>query len=175
MKPTIDELLPLQALHLQPVLVAAGAVGEVGALGDDPLQADCRPGGRTPRRPPRRGRPSGSASPLAGEELGERRLAVEERRAAQVVAVEVEQVEGEVDEVVAGGLGQRVLERLEAGGAVGLQHHHLAVEDRLLARAALRGLAGHRGEAVGPVLAVAGDQPGLAVVGSRRARGSRRT
>ena len=35
-----DELLPLEALHLEPVLAAAGVVGEVGALGDDPFQAE---------------------------------------------------------------------------------------------------------------------------------------
>ena len=99
---------------------------------------------------------------VAGEQLVQRLLAGEERRLAEVVAVEVEEVEGEVDEVVLPVLGEGVLEGLEAGGAVRLQDHHLAVEDRLDHRELL-GLAGHRGEAIGPVLAVAGDQTGLAV------------
>src|SRR6185369_14900887 len=101
-------------LDLQPVLAPAAPVGLPGALGDDPLQGEgaglavevvsLPPDVLGEADLPGRGR---------GEDLGQSLLAVEEGRLPQVVAIEVEEVEGEVDEILVAAPAQSVLERLE--------------------------------------------------------------
>jgi hypothetical protein len=78
------------------------------------------------------------------------------------VAVQVEEVEGEEDDLLAA-LAERVLKGLEAGGSVGEEDCGLAVEERLLCRQRRDGL-GHGAEEVGPFLAVAGDDADLPIL-----------
>src|SRR5690606_36628183 len=88
-----DEFLPLQALHLEPALRALFAVAVVRALRHDALEAE--PAGLGEHR----GTVALDVLAVAdrvgrvGDELFEQRLARAERRAAQVPAVEVQQIE----------------------------------------------------------------------------------
>ena len=52
---------------------------------------------------------------MPGKQLREQRLAFEKRRLAQIPAIEVEQVEGVEDELVAGAFRQRVLQQARNG------------------------------------------------------------
>jgi hypothetical protein len=78
----------------------------------------------------------------------------------------VHEVEHHVDELRAPLVRVRVLQRLEARGAVGQHHRDLAVEHRA-ARGQRGHAAGHRREPVGPVLAVAAQQAHAARVDPR--------
>ena len=131
-----DHLGP--ALHLHPLPhPLAGAVGAVGALGHDPLEALL---GRRPEEAgpvavdvaagdqPRRA--------LGGDRIGQPGAALAPGPVEQPLAVGVEQVEGDVGERPA-----PVLEGVEVGTAPVVQHHHLAVEHHLL--------QGHRPAQVG--------------------------
>ena len=58
-------------------------------------------------------------------------LALDERRVSQIEAVEVEQVEGEVDHALLVPGGEFGLQRVEVGNARLALHNHLAVENEL--------------------------------------------
>jgi hypothetical protein len=60
-------------------------------------------------------------------------LALVERTLAQILAVELQQVEQVVADVPAA-VAQRVLQRAEIGVAFGVSHRDLAVEQRAVAR-----------------------------------------
>ena len=89
------------------------------------------------------------------DQLLQVRLALDQRQLPQVVAVEIEQVEGDHHDLGGPAL-QLVLQHREIGGAVGGRHHDLAVDDRR-ARADVPGVVGDLLEAVGPVVAAAGE------------------
>ena len=103
-KPHDHELLALLALQLQPGLGAAGDVGRVGALGDDAFEAHAA-------APPRASAPASAvevcaeahavAARCASTSCAQQRAARAQRHLAQVVAVEVRQVEHEVDDRLA--------------------------------------------------------------------------
>ena len=99
---------------------------------------------------------------MTGEQLREQSLALDERRAAQIPAVEMDEIEGVEDELVAGAFRQRVLQQGEAADPLVIEHDDLAVDDRFA--------AGQLGEgvrkiavALGPVEPGARDQPHFAV------------
>lgn len=85
------------------------------------------------------------------------------RDAGQVVAVEVQQVEGLIDQPARVAAAQRLLQTSETADAVGGEGDDLAVEQRLFDGQLLH-VPGEFREAVCPVLGVAGDQPDLAAI-----------
>ncbi len=85
-------------------------------------------------------------------------LALRQLDGAQVEAVEIEQVEHEIDEVGGRRSRQRVLQRLEAAAPLLIERHDFAVEPRGLHRQA-RGRARNRRKVRGPVLSIARDHP----------------
>src|ERR1700679_4301265 len=89
---------------------------------------------------------------LAGvfEQLGEKPLAFHQGKLAKIVAVQVEQVEGEVSERLFDTLLEGGLQIREVGGAVGGEDDEFAVEDCGLGREGLD-LGGDGLHAVGPV------------------------
>ena len=103
---------------------------------------------------------AGLEQPLEGA------LALDQRHRAQVVAVQMEEVEGEEDQLVRAPLGERVLQGGEARDAPLVLHHDLAVDQRLLAGQSSKASASTP-VAVGPVEPGAGEQPHLAVVDAR--------
>ena len=81
----------------------------------------------------------------------------------QVVAVEVEQVEDEVDQSLALRIGQRVLQRLEAGPTAVIDDGDFAIEPRGL-KAELADSLGDAIQRSGPLLAVSREHRHLALV-----------
>ncbi|GAO05602.1 hypothetical protein PSR1_04516 [Anaeromyxobacter sp. PSR-1] len=152
------QLLAGEALRLGPGGVPPGPVGRVGALRDDPLQAEAArlPEHLGARRVHVRRVPEHLAA--RAEQAAQRVLALEQRPPGEVLAVEPEQVEDEVGERAAPA-GERLLERLEAGPAAGQHRGHLAVEQRAPRRQRLGG-ARHLGELRGPVVAAPAPQRG---------------
>lgn len=147
------ELLLHPAFDLEPALGAARAIGRVGAFGDDAFELE-RAGAREHRlalgldvigidqRP-------GTLSDQFAQGL----LAVTQRQAAQILAVEREQIEQIIGQF-ARAAGERILQRAEIGVALRIRHGDLAVEHRVAARQRLQGRHQRR-ESVGPVEAVA--------------------
>ena len=72
-------------------------------------------------------------------------LALDERRLPQIEAVEVEQVEGEVDHALGAARGEIGLQGVEVGNARLALHDHLAIENEVVGRQIGQG-AGERGE-----------------------------
>ena len=68
----------------------------------------------------------------APQQRRERRLALDQRRRAQIRAVEIEEVEGAEDQPVRPAGAKVGLQRREIGGAARPLDDHLAVDDRLL-------------------------------------------
>jgi len=127
-----DEFLLVEALALEPGGGAAGDVFGGGEFGDDAFGAhqagaveDRGAVGFEVVTEVERVRVGG------GEELSEEGFAVAEGKVAGVVAVEVEEVEREVGEVVARAFLKGGLEVGEAGGAVGGEDHGFSVEGAL--------------------------------------------
>src|ERR1700674_5637888 len=81
----------------------------------------------------------------------------------QVVAVEVEQVEDEVDQALALRIGQRVLQRLEAVPTAVIDDGDFAIEPRRL-KAELADSLGDAVQRSGPLLAVSREHRHLALV-----------
>src|SRR5438876_3810494 len=92
-----------------------------------------------------------------------RPLAILERRAGEVVPVEVEEVEDEIDQSPVTVALEDVLQRLKAGRAIRLDDHDLTVEQRGLRRQR-RGRLRDLGETIGPVLAGAREEPHAAAL-----------
>ena len=93
-----------------------------------------------------------------GEEVGEEGLAFEQRKVAEVVAVEVEEVEDEVGEGLLRAVLKGGLEVGEAGGAVVGEDDDFAVEDAGLSAGRSATCGGDGLHAVGPVEAGAGEE-----------------
>jgi hypothetical protein len=62
------------------------------------------------------------------DHIAQERLPVLDRAAAQIVAVEVQQVEGEIDELVGAALGYGFVQGVDVGDAALIGHGNLAVE-----------------------------------------------
>ena len=97
------------------------------------------------------------------QHLLQRTLALDQRQAAQIVPVEIEQVEGHVDQPVRVFLGELAPQRLEIRQAGLADHGRFAVDDQLPRRKRL-GCACDLAELLGPVIAAAGEDPDPAVV-----------
>src|SRR5579871_1629501 len=89
------------------------------------------------------------ASPFA-DELGQRRLALFQRDIAKVVTVEIEEVEGKIDESGRLAVGQRLLKVGKACPAIRLERRDLAVENGV-ARGPEAQHLGKLGKPLGPV------------------------
>ena len=63
-----------------------------------------------------------------GNDVLQQRLAMLDRGAAQIMAVEVEKVEGEIGEPLGPALAQRLVQRVDMGDAALVGHDDLAVE-----------------------------------------------
>ena len=94
--------------------------------------------------------------------LPEKRLAPQQGDRPQVVALGVGDIEKVIGEPARGVPAQGVLERMEIGDPLGVEHHHLAVEDRGLEGQPRRG-PGDALELVRPVVTVAGQEADLAL------------
>ncbi len=110
----------------------------------------------------------GGSRRSVGEQPGKRLLASFQRHVAQIVSVEVEEIEGEVDEAARRLVGQGLLQCGEVADALVVEHHDLAVDDRLAAGQGTEAL-GEVGVSRGPVEAAAGRHP-YAVAGDERDR-----
>ena len=152
------EFLAALALQLDPVGAARAAVRRALALADDAFQAererrlDHAVGRRVEHfaeADARRGRLRNHAVQQCAARF--------QRRDAQVVAIEVRQVEEVVDDVLGAARIERVLQRAEVGHALRIRHHDLAVvparRQARFTQAALQGTELGR-----PVVAVAGDE-----------------
>ena len=154
-------LLGEPALRLAPVSAAPLAIGRVRALAHHALE----PGfarlleelGAVPAHVIAEAQRVGRCLEEAPQHL----LALLEPHAAEVPAVEVQQVEGEVDE--RHGCVAAALERLEARRAVRQHGGHLAVDERRPGRQPAHGARDLR-KLLGPVLPVARDEPHLALL-----------
>src|SRR6185312_5881493 len=90
-------------------------------------------------------------------------LARAEGNAAQILAVEIEQVERDQRESAAMPFAERLLQVAEIGAALGIEHRDLAVEPELLA-GQRTDFVGKRGEFIGPVLARARHERDLVAI-----------
>ncbi len=175
---TDHELLPLPALELDPVGRPAGPVGRRHALADHALEAE--PASRGDQLAGRCLERVAEAHRIAaglGHERAQRLPALCQRQAPQVMAVEEGQIEDIEDQAAAvhravvraarrAASGpapalEGVLQRLEIRNAVPVGHHDFAIDPAGLHRQGTHG-ARQAGHAVGPVVAVAGDEAHLA-------------
>jgi hypothetical protein len=100
---------------------------------------------------------------VAGKQLGKRGLAVDQRCAREIDAVEMQEIKQIKAEAVAAALAQVLLQGAEVRRAALGLHHHLAVEKgRYYGQSLERPL--HRGEFAGPIEAAAGLQPHAATI-----------
>ena len=162
------------AFDLEPGLRAPGAIGRVGELGDDALQAE--PAGVLQNEVAALGEVLAvleNAFACTSASRAQRGLAVEQRGGAQVLAVQMQQVEEVVAEAVAAALAQVRLQGAEVRHAVVGLDHHLAVEECGDDRQRVQRL-GHIGELGRPIKPAAGQQLDAAVIDAAPAAGSRR-
>ena len=97
-----------------------------------------------------------------GEEGAEHALPLDERRVGNAEAIEMEEVEGEVDEAVLPAVFEIFHQRPEIARPGRALHDHLAVEDDLVDRELSHGRR-DAGETRRPVVAVPREQPRPAV------------
>ncbi len=154
-----DELLPVDAFHLAPAVVAPRPIRPVAALRDDafdPEAACLRKKSRAVA-----GVMVAVADHAVGigrNDPGQRRLAVFERRGGQVPPVLIEEVERIKDQRLGPPGRDLVLHPGESGRAVGVEIDDFAVDHRALDRQRRQTLRQCR-KLCGPVEAAAGDQP----------------
>ena len=150
-----DELLLVGALDLEPAAAPGRLVRLVPPLRDDALEAEAT--GLAEEALALAHHVTAVADralPARREEPLERGLAVLQTRGSEVAAVQVEEVEHEVDDRVPPVAGERVLQRLEARGPVPEHHGDLAVEECLTRRKGGGGLGDLR-KAGRPIVPVA--------------------
>ncbi|KAG0771200.1 hypothetical protein G6F22_016691 [Rhizopus arrhizus] len=123
-----DELLAAAALDLQPVIAATRHVGGGLALGDDAFQPHLA-GGRHQigRCLVERFTEPQMVVVACGHQLRQQRPAHAQRFLAQVPSADERQVEGVEHDAPGGFAVEGVLQRLEIGHALLVQHHGLAV------------------------------------------------
>ena len=131
-----DEFLPQRAFRLDPGEAAPAAIGRVGALRDHAFEAHAA--GMRQHGLARLGemlavaqRRVASASRRASARS--RCLALDQRLVAQILAVEMQQVEDVEEHAFGAALRQRRLQRREGRHAIVRQHDDLAVDHRLVA------------------------------------------
>jgi hypothetical protein len=98
----------------------------------------------------------------AVDQLLEMCLALEQRQLPQIIAIEIEQIERHQDDPV-GAAFQLILKHGEIGRPVRLRHHDFAVDD-CGAGVDVKSIFGNFAEALGPVIAAAGEHLEFAVV-----------
>ncbi len=127
-----DELLPAEALRLGPALAAPGAIGRRSELGHDSLEAE--PAG-VPQHDlavlVEMAAVADGPRPAADDRL-QQRLARDERGVSEIVGVEVEEVEGVVDETVGTPFADVRLQRGEVRRLGLVLDHELPVDQRLV-------------------------------------------
>ena len=165
-----DEVPGALDADLPPVAAAAGDVGRVRALGHDPLEPQ-RPDLGEEREAVREHVVDEPDGRLSAEDPPQRLLALQQRPRPQVAPVRGQAVEreqgGRVRGRRAGGLRspglEALLQPLEAGPPLGVQHDDLAVEDEIAPRKLVEG-GGDLREGGGGVEPAAVAQPGTAAV-----------
>ncbi|MNS85292.1 hypothetical protein D3C72_1191540 [compost metagenome] len=159
-----DEFLPLGALDLQPAIAAPRHIRRRLALGHEAFQAHL-----AGRRDQVRGRflerfAKAQAVVLRGiHQLRQQFTAHGQRLFAQVAAADERQVEGVEHDVAGAVIVKGVLQRLEVGHALIVQHHDLAIHPCPFGGQFGKGLDDMR-QLGAPVVAVAGVQLDLVVL-----------
>ena len=161
-QPSTTKLFPAQALHLDPAVTAARLIGGIGAFADDAFEVHLA-GLATHLR-----RVSGDvlAEPqhaLPPVQALQDALAVEQPARPQIPSVQRQQVEHIEKKLAVAAGRQRGLEVREAGAAVLPKCDEFAVEHCRLDVQARKRL-GHRRQALGPIMTVAGHQPDFSAV-----------
>ena len=157
-----NELLPLLALELQPGLGARTDVGRVGLLQQHAFEPHVAGGGEQLLGRHVEGLAEAhGVDGLLRQHALQHGAAAGQRHGAQVGVAEEGDVEHEVDDVLAARLVHRVLQQVEAGHALVVEHDDLAVQVAGVEADGFDG-GGQVRELRRPVVAVAGDQPGLA-------------
>ncbi len=144
------ELLPAHALGLLPVQVAAAAVRRAQTLGHDPFQTQ-RAGVLKERAAAAHDVvriPEQAAGGAVVQQRAQLLFARFDRLLAQILPVQVQQIEHEVGQRR---IGPPVLQRLKAGHAAGQHRGDLTVQQRAAGRQA-SARRRHVGELAGPVL-----------------------
>ncbi len=165
-----DELASLHALRLEPGLAAAGAIAGALELGDDALEAEAA--GMREHDVAARGEMLAQfqdVALVAGKQLRQRPLAVEQGCAGQVDAVQIQKIEEIVAKAVAAAFAQVRLQTGEVRRAPLRLHDDLAIEkrgddgqglERLLEARKLRGpVESAAGLELGPTGVDAREQP----------------
>src|SRR5579859_7923951 len=153
------ELLTRLAFRLEPLGGATGAVGAVLLLGNDALEPQLS--GLSEHLVAGRvdviGISDRAQAAAALDELVQHCLAVDQRSATEVIAIEVEEIEGKESKpsLIVG--AERLLERSETRMSLVVEHHHLAIEGELLGGKRLE-RPDQPLEALGPILSRAGQQ-----------------
>src|SRR5215472_19068343 len=96
------------------------------------------------------------------EQIAQHALSLLEWGVAEIVAVQVEEIESEVTEAAGRRTGERILQSLKAGATLGIHGNHLSVQPSGLDRQACK-RAGDRRKVSGPILGVARHHPQLLI------------
>ena len=158
-KPPMTNSCPRMHLVFTPPGVAASAVRQITALGDDAFEAKLA-GLREERFALSFDmiRVADAPALRPAHQRAEPSLPLLERQVVQAFAFETEQIEHEIDERRARPpSGDHLLQVLKARAAVGQHHGHLAVDQRV-ARAEPDGSVADLGERSGPVPTAAADE-----------------
>ena len=153
-----DEFLPLDALRLHPAAAFPGLIRLVAPLRHDALEpetAGVLEGGASASLDV-----AGVTNPAAGafsDHARERGFPRVERLRHEIAAVEVQQIEDEVDEALPRAAAERILQRLKTRAPVRQHHADFAVEQRALDAERGGGLRDFR-ELRRPVVPVAADE-----------------
>ncbi|MNE11301.1 hypothetical protein D3C80_1040530 [compost metagenome] len=158
------ELLPMLAFELDPVAAAPGDIGRPKTLADQALHA--HPAGAVEQGVRLLAKRLGEAQQrlvIGLEHSCQRSPTFFDRHFAQVHAIEVRQVEQVVENAVAALRLEGVLQRLKVRHTLVVGHHHFTIEPRRFQAKRDQGLDLFW-QFVGPVVAIAGDQPDVAMV-----------
>ncbi len=146
----------------------ARPVAEIGALRDDALQPELASMAQH-RRPvllEMLAEAQGQVGRRAGDDLLQQRLAIEQRCAGQVPAVEIKEIEQHIEAAIVAAGRQLLLQPAEIGDAGLVGHDDLAVEQGGAEAEPLQ-CAGDGGKAFGPVDPGARQKPHLPTVDAR--------
>src|SRR5215469_5380943 len=163
-----QELLPIDAFRLEPMVAAPGPVGQILALGDDAFEAEAA-GMLQHGRPVRLHMVTEGDRQIArqtSEDLPQQVLAVDQSGLAQIEAFAIKNVEDEVAKAVLPAAAEIGLQIVEARDAVRVFDHDLAVEQRR-GKADLLDRRGDARKALGPIERLAGQELHLATVDAR--------
>ena len=125
-----DKFLPRRAFRLHPVLAAAGAVRRIAKLGDNAFQA--QPAGVSQHQGAILLKMAAVADDAAvtADDLFQQFLALDQRNVAQIVAVEMKQVEDVEAKAITAALAEIGLQRGKIRCAGDRLDHELAVDQR---------------------------------------------